>query len=442
MFPLPPQIHMVLQRLEQAGFAAYLVGGWVRDCLRGAQGTDFDIATSALPEQVKTLFSDLRVIETGIRHGTVTVLVQTLPVEITTFRIEQTYTDHRHPDQVTFTRSLREDLARRDFTVNALAYHPEQGIVDYFGGVDDLKQGILRCVGDADTRLQEDGLRIMRALRFCATLGLTLDPDTEAALHRQREQLRHVSAERLAAELIKLLCGPGAGQVILRHTEILGVFLPELLPMRHFDQRNPHHVHDLLNHTVRVVDHVPAQPALRLAALLHDVAKPDCFTLDEAGVGHFYGHDLAGAAMAETILTRLRLDKATCRTVCALVSYHMYPIDPDPRAVRRALARLTPELYFPLLQLKQADNSAKNPDALARVEQCRQAGIIARQILAEQPCLTREQLALNGRDLAALGVAPGKRMGQMLQALLDQVLAQQLPNEKEALLDYVKTHLL
>ena len=283
MMTLPSQVHTALDRLEAAGWEAFVVGGAVRDALRGCAAGDWDITTNAEPEQVERVFSGERLIETGLRHGTVTVLLDGLPLEITTYRVDGGYSDHRRPDSVTFTRSLRDDLLRRDFTMNALAYNPQTGLVDICGGAEDLARGVVRCVGEPERRFREDGLRILRALRFASVLGFTIEPETAAAIHRCAELLRYLAAERVLSELTKLLCGQNAGAVLREFSDVLAVPIPELRPMFGFAQHNPHHDRDVWQHTVAVVEHIPPEPVLRWAALLHDVGKPPCFSLADAG---------------------------------------------------------------------------------------------------------------------------------------------------------------
>lgn len=441
MIRLPEQVNTALTRLEQAGFAAYLVGGCVRDALMGRVPADYDITTAALPEETAAVFAGERRIETGLRHGTVTVLLHGSPLEITTFRVDGDYSDARHPDAVRFTPSLREDLARRDFTVNAMACSGRGGIVDPFGGSADLAARVLRCVGEPAARFREDALRILRALRFAAVLDFSIEPATAAAAFEHRALLKRVSAERVASELKKLLCGPAARRVLLDYTDILGVVLPELLPMRGFDQRNAHHVYDVLEHSAAAVENVAPTPVLRLAALLHDVGKPDCFSLDDNGTGHFYGHGARSAAMADAILERLRFDRAGRERIVTLVRCHDLRIEESERAVKRALAKLGPEAFFQLLQLKRADNLAKTPEVSDRLAHYDRLEALAKDSLSRPPCFSLRDLAVGGDELRRAGMAPGPAMGAALQALLDAVLDGAVANEKAALLDYWQTRL-
>ena len=337
MLTLPPQVHTALDRLAAAGWEAYVVGGAVRDALRGCAAGDWDITTNAEPAQVERIFAGERLIETGLKHGTVTVLLGGLPLEITTYRVDGDYTDHRRPDAVRFTRSLREDLLRRDFTMNALAYNPRTGLVDICGGAEDIARGIVRCVGEPDRRFQEDGLRILRALRFASVLGFQITPETAAAIHRNAALLQYLAAERVRSELTKLLCGQNVGAVLREFADVPAVPIPELRPMFGFEQHNPHHDRDVWQHTVAVVAHIPPEPVLRWAALLHDVGKPPCFSRGPDGVGHFYGHAAKSAELADAVLMRLRFDTAGRTRITQLIRYHDLPVPPEPKPVRRLM---------------------------------------------------------------------------------------------------------
>ncbi|MBQ1966182.1 MAG: HD domain-containing protein [Clostridia bacterium] len=428
----------VLNRLNSAGYEAYLVGGCVRDSLRNVAIHDYDATTSALPEEILQVFPDTPVIETGIRHGTVTVVFQGLAVEVTTYRVDGEYADSRHPNQVTFTRNLREDLARRDFTVNALAWSEEAGVVDFFGGMDDLAQGILRCVGEPRTRFEEDGLRILRGLRFASVLQFSLEPATESALRLEKHRLTMVSAERIREELIKMLCGDGAFDVLSSFSDVLGVVLPELLPTVGFDQRNFHHVYPLYEHLIHTVKNVPPLPRLRLAALFHDLGKPATFSVDPQGVGHFYGHAQKSAEMAEEILERLRFSNAERREIIPLIRHHDAPIEPTATAVRRKLNKLGEDGFFDLISLMRADNLALNPEFHHRQKTYDELEAIAREILAEEPCFSLRHLAVKGNDLMALGYQ-GKEIGEILRVLLAAVMDDLVENRREDLLDYWKS---
>ena len=431
---LPNSVREALLRLNEAGFEAWLVGGCVRDRLMGLAPHDYDITTSAIPEETEAVFAGERIIETGLRHGTVTVLLSGEPLEITTFRTEAAYSDHRRPDAVRFTRSLREDLARRDFTVNAIAMDAGGRLCDPFGGRADLEKKILRAVGDPEARFREDALRILRCARFSSVLGFAIEPATAAAMVRCRELLAYVSAERIYTELTKLLCGQDVRRLLMDHTDVLGAVLPELLPMKGFDQRNFHHIYDVLEHTARVVENVPPAPRLRWAALFHDAGKPACFTLDAKGVGHFYGHAEVSRTLAEEALRRLKADNATREAADLLIHWHDVPVEPTAPAVRRMLRKLGAEGFRDLLALKRADNLAQNPAYQDRLKTYDALEALAEQILAENQAFRLKDLAINGEDLLALGMAPGPEMGALLNRLLDEVVSDRLPNERETLL--------
>ena len=429
---------MLLEQLNRQGHEAFVVGGCVRDMLMGITPHDYDITTSATPDEVKRVFQNYRIIETGLKHGTVTVLFDGEPFEITTYRIESTYSDSRHPDGVVFTRSLTEDLARRDFTVNAIAYNPSVGIVDPFGGKTDIKKKILRCVGNPRERFSEDALRILRLVRFASVLGFDIEKETAEAAFCLKERLIHVSAERVQSELVKLLCGKSAGKILVEYCNILSAVIPELLPMKGFDQKNHHHIYDILTHTAKAVDAVPAEKTLRLAALFHDIGKPSVFSLDADGVGHFYEHASVGCQITEEILNRLKFDNATKNTVTRLVKWHDIQIEANEKGVKRALGKMTSDFFFMLLALKRADNLAQNPAYFHRQGYYDSLEVIAKDILARQVCFSLKDLAINGNDLLSIGICPGKSMGLILKQLLDDVIQEKIPNEKDALLKQVQ----
>lgn len=435
---IPLKAAAVLGRLNESGYEAYLVGGCVRDSLLGGTPGDWDVATSAEPEETKRALAGFRVIETGLKHGTVTVLSEGMPVEVTTFRVDGDYSDGRHPDRVSFTKSLAEDLSRRDFTVNALAYSAAQGVVDLFGGLEDLAQKRIRCVGDPDLRFGEDGLRILRALRFSSVLGFSVEAGTAESLVKNRALLDHIARERIQAEFTKLLCGRNAGKVLRRFREVIAQFIPELVPCFDFPQRNPHHIYDVWEHTLHCVDAAEPEPVLRLTMLLHDIGKPECFTLDPNGVGHFYGHASKSADASQAILTRLRYDKKTIAAVETLVRSHDLPMSPEPAVMRRRLNRFGADRLRMLLQVAAADVKAKAPEEnrrLKMLESCRRE---LNGILKQNECFSLDQLAVNGSDLLKIGIAEGPEIGRTLQSLLSAVIAGKCENSREALLQCAK----
>ena len=436
-FNLPNTVKFALNSLEKAGYEAFIVGGCVRDILRGEAPSDYDITTSAEPEQTIAVFKNERIIETGLKHGTVTLIKDGMPLEITTYRIDGDYIDNRRPDSVIFTRTLTEDLARRDFTVNAFAYSPKTGVIDVFGGKEDLKNGIIRTVGDADRRFNEDALRIMRAIRFASVLGFKIEENTKKSILKNKNLLKNISAERIAAELLKLLTGLNAKNIILEYIDVLEVILPEIIGMKNFNQRNPHHIYDVLTHTAVALENTPPEPVLRLTMLLHDSGKPDVFTTDESGVGHFYGHPSIGVQKAKSALSRLKLDNATTNLALTLIKYHDADIKPTKQSVKRALNKLTPEVFFKLLEIKKADNLAQNPK-YNRIEQITALKSIAEEIINNNECFLIKHLAVNGNDLIKSGVPAGKELGKRLEFLLDAVIKNKTKNEKESLLAFLK----
>ena len=435
---LPAQVKAALVRLAAAGYDAAVVGGAVRDALRGVPAGDWDIATAARPEETERVFAGCPMVETGLKHGTVTVLLDGLPLEITTYRTEGAYSDHRRPDAVRFTASLTEDLARRDFTVNAMAYRPDGGLTDPFGGAADLAAGVLRCVGEPERRFREDALRILRGLRFAAALGLEPEPATACALHSCRDLLSAVAAERVQAELTGLLTGPFAGRVLLEYGGVLAAVIPELAPMFGLDQRNPHHDKDLWAHTAAVVDAAPAEPVLRWAALLHDVGKPPCFSLGPDGVGHFYGHAGKSAEIADAVLARLRLDNARRGRITALIRLHDLPLlPPNKKQVRRLLNRLGPEGAAELIALHRADAAGLAAPYQGRAAEYAGVQALLDDLLAERACFSLRDLAVKGDDLLALGLR-GRAVGEGLNACLAAVMAEEVPNDRAALLEWLR----
>lgn len=435
--PLPPQAERALDTLHAAGYEAWIVGGAVRDFVTGRAAQDWDIATDALPEQTKALFTDCPVIPTGEKHGTVTVLMDGLPLEVTTFRVDGAYSDHRHPDAVRFTRSLRDDLARRDFTMNAMAYDPRHGICDPFGGLKDLRAGVVRCVGDPHRRFEEDALRILRALRFASVFGMEVEETTADAIRRDRALLTQVAPERVQVELTKLLCGRGAAAVLRAFAHVVAVPLPELAPTFGFEQRNPHHDRDVWEHTLAAVDAVPAQDVLRWAALLHDVGKPDCFTVDENGTGHFYGHGERSLELARAILHRLRFDTARRERIETLVRRHDLPVTAERKTMLRLLNRFGEEGARDLIALHRADAMGQAAAYRDRLTLYDRAEALLDELLAEQACFSLRDLAVSGRDLLALGLS-GSAVGRALEGLLSAVMDGQVPNERDALLRYLR----
>ncbi|MBQ7875313.1 MAG: HD domain-containing protein [Oscillospiraceae bacterium] len=435
---LPEEVKKVISMLEEAGFEAYAVGGCVRDSLLGKTPGDYDVTTSAKPEEMKEVFKNEHVIETGIKHGTLTVLINKIPIETTTFRVDIDYSDNRHPSRVEFTRSLREDLARRDFTVNALAYSEKTGIIDVFGGIPDLEHGIIRCVGNPDERFGEDALRIMRGLRFASVLGFEIEKETADSIERNGSLLKNVSAERLSSELIKFLCGKNAPELLVEHVGTISVLIPELAVLKGFEQHHFRHDRDVLGHTAAVLANVPPKPVLRLAALFHDIAKPRCFSIGEDGIGHFYGHPILGAEMAEDILTRLKFDNETKKSVCELVRRHGDKFPAEPKAIKRLLGKIDKKAFDDLICLMRADDLGKRAEYFPGEDFFESYRKIAADIIEKEECFSLKNLAVSGADLIKAGVEPGPEMGRILDELLEKVIEGEQPNEKEALMELLK----
>ena len=433
---IPEGAAEILRKLNDSGCEAYVVGGCVRDALLGKTPHDWDICTSAKPEAVIEIFSpERRVIETGIKHGTVTVLMSDGAYEITTFRVDGTYSDNRHPDSVSFTSSLEEDLARRDFTMNAIAYSETGGFFDPYHGGEDLMLGLIRCVGEPERRFREDGLRIMRAVRFASTYRFAVEPETEDALFQLAPLLNHVSFERLRDELCKLLMGDGVEDALLRYREIIVRILPEIEPMFDCPQNNPWHCYDVYRHTAVSVASARRDRILRLAMFFHDVGKPACRTTNEEGIDHFYGHPVVSGDIAEQAMRRLRFDNETREAVVQLIQFHDADLALHVRSVRRMLSKLGPMQFSRLLDVQSADASAQSEEKRTeKLEKIRRLRCLGARILTEKAPLSLKNLAVNGDDLITLGMMPGPEMGKLLQKLMELVLDEPEKNERETLL--------
>ena len=435
---LPRQVNEALERLERAGYEAYAVGGCVRDTLLQKIPNDWDITTSARPEETAAVFADFRTVETGIQHGTLTVILDGMSLEITTYRCDGAYADNRHPIAVTFATHVEDDLSRRDFTVNAMAYHPQKGLVDLFGGQADLEKQRITCVGDPSTRFHEDGLRILRAIRFASVLDFTIDAATAEAIHACRALLKNIAAERIREELCKLLCGVGAVRILREYADVIVECIPELAPCIGFAQNSRYHCFDVWEHTLHALAYnTDRDPVTRLSILFHDIGKPQCYTEDEAG-GHFKGHGPIGVEMSDAIMRRLRFDNDTTARVVRLVDYHDRAIPAEPKAVKRLMQKMPDEDILRLMEVQRCDRLAHAKDyctpSLALVEIPK----LMRQIREADECISLKTLAVNGDDLLALGVPRGKQIGAILATLLDAVIDGTLPNDRTALLEYLK----
>ena len=467
---IPDKVTYIIDTLQKNGHEAFAVGGCVRDTVLGRMPEDWDITTSARPEEIKACFR--RTIDTGIQHGTVTVMLDKEGFEVTTYRIDGEYEDMRHPKQVQFTRNLKADLERRDFTINAMAYNPSTGIVDIFSGMEDIEKGVIRCVGDAGQRFDEDALRMLRAVRFSGQLGFAIEEKTAKAIRKRVKNLALVSSERIRVEMDKLLMSGGADRI--RDIYKLGlsdVFLPELKPMMETEQKNYHHIYSVGEHTIKAIQimnsffgeapesEIPGnileevrrqtvvmdkrtRSILCWTMLLHDVAKPACFTEDENGTAHFYGHPEKGEKMAKEILRRLTFDNYRTDMICRLIRFHDYHCEPNKKAVRRAMSKIGADILPCFFLVVKADTLAQNPETFTeKLERLRIIENYYREIMEAGECLQIRDLAVDGNDLIKAGIQPGREIGAALQMLLDYILENPQDNKKEILLEQVKKYI-
>lgn len=431
------EIKIIFDTLNNAGYECFMVGGCVRDFLLNKKPHDIDFTTNATPDEMKECFKDFNVIETGIKHGTLTVLVNHVPYEITTYRVDGEYLDNRRPESVKFVKDIKNDLARRDFTINAIAYNHSIGFVDCFNGMQDLKNGIIRCVGEPIKRLNEDALRILRALRFSAVLDYEIESETEKACFKLAYLLKNISAERVIVELYKTIIQPNAHKIIFDYIDIWGVVIPELLKMKGFEQHNPHHVHDVLKHTCVALEGSNDDLIIRLAVLFHDIGKPDSFTVDEKGNGHFYGHAIKSVDITRDIFDRLKVDNNTKNQVLTLIKYHDLDLQSTERYIKRLCYKLGDlEMVKKLVLVQRADNFGQAPIHSERIEKFNQIDKIIEKLEQENLSFSLKDLAVNGKDLISIGLL-GKEIGDSLRYLLEAVLNDEVKNDKEALLDYL-----
>ncbi len=435
------QVNRVIEILRRNGHLAYVVGGACRDMLMGKDINDWDIATSALPEETKAALKGYRIIETGIKHGTVTALIDNEPIEITTFRIEKGYSDNRHPDSVDFTDDIEKDLSRRDFTVNAIAYSPLDGIVDPFNGQNDIDNKIIRCVGNPDTRFGEDALRILRALRFSSTLGFDIEKETAESIHKNKHLLSNISVERIFTELSKLLCGQDAGRILRDFSDVIFFILPELEPMENCTQNHERHIFDVWGHTVKAVESVEPRLELRLAALFHDSGKPHVKTTDSSGIDHFYSHAKQSKKIAETALIRFKTSNKLKNHILSLVEYHDFlPDKISKKTYKKYISKLGFDIVKELFEIRKADFTAQNPRFYEEGLTANCIGFkILEEIEKEEACFSINDLKISGNDLADIGFKPSPKMKTTLETLLDEVMDGKLPNTKTALLERAAT---
>lgn len=434
---MPDYCKTIIKSLEDKGFEAYLVGGCVRDSVMGITPHDYDITTSATPDEMLECFSGFKVIETGIKHGTLTVVIDENQIEVTTFRIDGEYTDFRRPDSVRFSRDLEEDLSRRDFTINALAYNEKTGIVDMFGGLEDIKNEKIRCVGEPDKRFFEDALRILRALRFSSTLDFEIEKDTAKSILKNQELIKNIAVERVFVEFKKLLCGKRVEQVLLEFRDVFAQFIPEIKPCFDFEQKTKYHCYDVYTHIVKTVANIKADEKMRLTAFFHDIGKPQTFFTDENGVGHFYGHNKNSSRIAKQVLKRLKADNKTVEDVATNVYIHDREVSLTEKSVKRFLSKYSLQSFYDLLEIKKADALAHAKEYRDRTDYLQTLYDLSSKIINEKQCFSLKDLALDGFDLITLGYS-GKCVGDSLEFLLGEVIDGKVQNEKESLIKHLK----
>ncbi len=436
---MPMPVKQMIAKIQSKGFDAYAVGGCIRDSMMGKKPSDWDICTSAAPEEVLAILGQKNIVENGMKHGTVTVRLEHQNYEITTFRTDGEYLDNRHPKNVTFVKNLKEDLSRRDFTINAMAYNDEQGLCDEFDGIKDIQNRLIRCVGDPDQRFNEDALRILRALRFSSKLGFDIEKNTADSIHQNAGLLVKISAERILSEFVKILTGENVEKILTEYADVFCVLIPEIKPMIGLQQNNPHHIYDVWTHTIKAVAAVKPEILLRTAALFHDFGKPKKHKVDQNGIGHFKGHPEESAKMTEEIMTRMRFDNKTKKDVIILVKWHDVRVPAEPKYVRREIARTGPKLYPELLELKRADALAQNPstipDKLAYISQLQK---IYDDEIANNGVFSVKELAVNGYDVKNCNIKDGKKIGECLEMLCGLVMDGAIKNDRAVLLEKIK----
>ena len=434
---VPSHVRFIIDKFKESGFEAYAVGGCVRDSLINRSVNDWDITTNAKPEDTIRIFE--KTVLTGIKHGTVTVIIDKENFEVTTFRLDGEYRDGRHPEKVAFVENLIEDLSRRDFTINAMAYNDEKGLVDHFNGINDLKNKIIKAVGEPNKRFEEDALRMLRAVRFAAQLGFTIDNNTREGIKNLSSTISKVSIERIRVEFDKIIMSNPFYIKELMNLGLLENFLNELCLCNNVQQQNPHHIYDVLTHILKSVDNIEPILHLRLTMILHDICKPECKTVDEKGIGHFYGHDIASSEKALEILKRMKYDNETINKVVTLIKYHDRTIT-GKKSIRKLLNLIGEELFRDLLKVKKADALAQNPIYFKeKEEKLLEIEKKLNEVIQQNECFSIKDLKINGKDLIALGIAPGKNIGIILNDILEKVMENPKLNNKEELIKLVKS---
>lgn len=438
-FQLLAEAKLILDLMHQNGFECYMVGGCVRDLLLGKKPSDYDFATSALPNEILECFSDYKTYNVGIKFGTVCVLINGNKFEITTYRSDGNYLDFRHPNKVNFTRNLQEDLKRRDFTINAIAYNEEKGIVDLFDSICDLKNGIIRCVGNPNERFNEDALRILRALRFSSKFNFTIDEETSKSIIDNVDLLANIANERISVELLGILTGIGVRNILDEYKDVFAFIIPELRPMFDFDQRSPYHCYDLWHHTIETINNISCDSILRMTMLLHDIGKVDTFTLTESGRGHFYGHPEVSFEKAKVILKRLKYSNEFIHTVSLLIKYHDVRFNGNRKLIKKVMSVIGKDNMELLFKVQCSDmlsqSDYKKEEKLFAIKE---SMIEYQKIIKEEKCFSLKQLEIDGRDLIDIGITDGHTIGQILNTCLDEVINETLENKKEVLIRRAK----
>lgn len=429
---LPDYVSIILEKLNNCGFEAFAVGGCVRDSLLGAMPKDYDVTTNAKPEEIKTCLCDFRTIDTGIEFGTVTAISEGNPVEITTYRIDGEYNDNRRPNSVEFTAQLSEDLRRRDFTINAMAFNEKTGVIDLYGGKEDLSKGVIKAIGNPVERFEEDGLRIMRALRFASCYGFSIDSQTSEAIHSCAYLLGNIAKERIAIELNKLICGK-CESILREYHDVLSVVIPEISSCVGFEQHTKYHNRDVFEHIIATVGAIEPVKHLRLAMLFHDIGKPKYFTMDDKGRGHFKGHAVGSCEIAERFFKTFHYDNETAEAVLALINSHDIVIENNEKQIKRYLNRFGEKLFYDIIAVHIADDLGKAPEFQSRIAEYEQVIETADRLIREKECFSLKNLAVNGNDIIKLGYR-GRDVGHILNTLLERVIDGKCQNEYEALI--------
>lgn len=444
---IPDVVNDIIKKLNSVNYEAYVVGGAVRDSLMNKVPHDWDICTSALPEEIMEVFKDEEIIPTGLQHGTVTLIIDKTPYEITTFREDGEYSDSRHPDSVEFTTDIVKDLSRRDFTINAMAYHPEQGLIDPFNGYKDIQRKIIQTVGKAEKRFKEDPLRVLRAIRFSLKMKFAIHYNTIFGIGNCYSLLKNISKERITSEINQMLIYPNFYKMFSRHEDVFSFIIPELTNCIMFNQNNPYHIYNVYDHIACSLSYAPDDLITKLALLFHDIGKPQCKHFDDFGVGHFHGHAKISAEIADNRLKELKYDNETRKKVVELVSYHdvtfVYTEKEIKKCVKRWLNKIGEEQFRRLLDVRLADVLAQSPEyALNRINNIYKLLNALEEVLEEKDCFTLKDLEINGNDLISIGIKQGKEIGNILNTLLDKVINEELENKKEVLFEYVKKNFI